>query len=111
MASSDPLALGRTAGLPWTSERPLGQFAWRLVVSSWWESDQPFLPALVYRIYCTPPPGVKFFLYWRFDVTERQNERISRAIERALSEGPFTIQQLAHEAGISYDTLYSWATL
>jgi transcriptional regulator with XRE-family HTH domain len=41
-------------------------------------------------------------------VTERQNERMSRAIERALSEGPFTIQQLADEAGISYDTLYSW---
>lgn len=41
-------------------------------------------------------------------MTERQNERISRAIERALSEGPFTIQQLAEEAGISYDTLYSW---
>jgi transposase-like protein len=41
-------------------------------------------------------------------VTEPKNERISRAIERALSEGPFTIQQLADEAGISYDTLYSW---
>jgi transcriptional regulator with XRE-family HTH domain len=41
-------------------------------------------------------------------VIERQNERISQVIERALSEGPFTIQQLAEEAGISYDTLYSW---
>jgi transcriptional regulator with XRE-family HTH domain len=41
-------------------------------------------------------------------VTEPQNDRISRAIERALSEGPFTIQQLADEAGVSYDTLYSW---
>lgn len=41
-------------------------------------------------------------------MTERQNERITQAIERALSEGPFTIQQLAAEAGISYDTLYSW---
>ena len=41
-------------------------------------------------------------------MTERQNERISRAIERALAEGPFTIQQLADDAGISYDTLYSW---
>lgn len=41
-------------------------------------------------------------------MTERQNERITRAIERALSEGPFTIQQLAEDAGISYDTLYSW---
>lgn len=41
-------------------------------------------------------------------MTERQNERIARAIERALSEGPFTIQQLAEESGISYDTLYSW---
>ncbi|HZG43139.1 MAG TPA: helix-turn-helix transcriptional regulator [Longimicrobium sp.] len=41
-------------------------------------------------------------------MAERQNDRISRAIERALSEGPFTIQQLASEAGVSYDTLYSW---
>ena len=41
-------------------------------------------------------------------MTERENERISRAIERALSDGPFTIQELAAEAGISYDTLYSW---
>jgi transcriptional regulator with XRE-family HTH domain len=41
-------------------------------------------------------------------VAEPQNDRITRAIERALSEGPFTIQQLADEAGISYDTLYSW---
>jgi transcriptional regulator with XRE-family HTH domain len=41
-------------------------------------------------------------------VAEPQSERITRAIERALSEGPFTIQQLASEAGVSYDTLYSW---
>lgn len=41
-------------------------------------------------------------------MAEPQNERITRAIERALSEGPFTIQQLASEAGVSYDTLYSW---
>lgn len=41
-------------------------------------------------------------------MTECQNQRISQAIDRALSEGPFTIQQLAGEAGISYDTLYSW---
>jgi predicted transcriptional regulator len=41
-------------------------------------------------------------------VTERHNERVARAIERALAEGPFTIQQLAGESGISYDTLYSW---
>ncbi|HEY0021651.1 MAG TPA: helix-turn-helix transcriptional regulator [Longimicrobium sp.] len=39
---------------------------------------------------------------------ESSNDRITRAIERALSEGPFTIQQLAAEAGVSYDTLYSW---
>ncbi len=41
-------------------------------------------------------------------MTDRPNDRILRAIERALAEGPFTIQQLALEAGISYDTLYSW---
>jgi hypothetical protein len=41
-------------------------------------------------------------------VAESPNDRTTGAIERALSEGPFTIQQLAVEAGVSYDTLYSW---
>lgn len=35
--------------------------------------------------------------------------QLSQLVERALSEGPFTIQQLANDAGISYDSLYSWA--
>lgn len=30
-------------------------------------------------------------------------------IRRALEEGPFSMQQLAEDAGVSYDTLYSWA--
>jgi transcriptional regulator with XRE-family HTH domain len=36
-------------------------------------------------------------------------EDLSRLIQRALEDGPFSIQQLGEEAGISYDTLYSWA--
>ena len=36
-------------------------------------------------------------------------EQRSRLVEQALAEGPFTIQQLAADAGISYDSLYSWA--
>ena len=36
-------------------------------------------------------------------------EQLSQLVERALSDGPFTIQQLAHDAGVSYDSLYSWA--
>ncbi len=35
--------------------------------------------------------------------------QLSQLVEHALSEGPFTIQQLANDAGISYDSLYSWA--
>lgn len=30
-------------------------------------------------------------------------------IRRALREGPFDMKDLATEAGISYDALYSWA--
>jgi hypothetical protein len=66
-----------------------------------------FLSALMYRMYCTRS-FCQAFPVLEKDVTERQNERIVRAIERALAEGPFTIQQLAEESGISYDTLYSW---
>lgn len=40
---------------------------------------------------------------------ERSAENVSNLIQRALDEGPFSIQQLAEEAGISYDSLYSWA--
>jgi lambda repressor-like predicted transcriptional regulator len=40
---------------------------------------------------------------------ERSENDIAALIERALAEGPFSIQQLATDAGISYDTLYSWA--
>ena len=32
-------------------------------------------------------------------------------IQRVLDEGPFSMQQLADESGISYNTLYSWAKL
>lgn len=31
-------------------------------------------------------------------------------VQRALSEGPFMLKQLAEEAGLSYDALRSWAT-
>jgi hypothetical protein len=40
---------------------------------------------------------------------EANRDIIARLIERALEDGPFTIQQIAAEAGISYDSLYSWA--
>lgn len=33
----------------------------------------------------------------------------SGLIQRALEEGPFSIRDLAVDAGISYDSLYSWA--
>jgi transcriptional regulator with XRE-family HTH domain len=42
-------------------------------------------------------------------VAERSPEDLPTLIQRALEDGPFSIQQLAEEAGISYDTLYSWA--
>lgn len=40
---------------------------------------------------------------------ERSENDLAALIERALAEGPFSIQQLADDSGISYDTLYSWA--
>jgi transcriptional regulator with XRE-family HTH domain len=42
-------------------------------------------------------------------VADRAEQDVTRLIQRALEEGPFTIQQLADAAGISYDSLYSWA--
>lgn len=40
---------------------------------------------------------------------ESSDDHLAALVRRALEEGPFTIQQLATEAGVSYDTLYSWA--
>jgi transcriptional regulator with XRE-family HTH domain len=42
-------------------------------------------------------------------VDERLDKNFAARVQRALEEGPFSIQQLANDAGISYDTLYSWA--
>jgi transcriptional regulator with XRE-family HTH domain len=39
------------------------------------------------------------------------SERLTRMlIQRVLEEAPFSMRQLAMEAGISYDTARSWAT-
>ena len=40
---------------------------------------------------------------------EHPPEELPMLIQRVLDEGPFSMQQLAEESGISYDTLYSWA--
>jgi transcriptional regulator with XRE-family HTH domain len=40
---------------------------------------------------------------------ERSEHDLAALIQRVLDEGPFSIQQLASDAGITYDTLYSWA--
>ena len=36
-------------------------------------------------------------------------ERRQVTIQRVLSEGPFSIQEIANETGLSYDALLSWA--
>lgn len=36
-------------------------------------------------------------------------DSVASLIERAINQGPFTMQQVAAEAGISYDSLYSWS--
>lgn len=36
-------------------------------------------------------------------------DALSELVQRALDEGPFTIQELADQIGVSYDSLYSWA--
>jgi predicted DNA-binding transcriptional regulator AlpA len=69
-----------------------------------------FVPAVQNVLYSGV--AVKYFLYSMrrpLAVVERLPEDLSRLIQRALEDGPFSIQQLAEEAGISYDTLYSWA--
>ena len=42
-------------------------------------------------------------------MTEPARDTLATLIQRALDEGPFSMQQLADQAGVSYDSLYSWA--
>ena len=66
----------------------------------------------VYRIYRTAYLVVKKLLYGYLGdgaVTDKSSEEIAMLIQRVLDEGPFSMQQLAEESGISYDALYSWA--
>jgi transcriptional regulator with XRE-family HTH domain len=40
---------------------------------------------------------------------DRRSEELADLIQRVLESGTCSLQQLAEEAGISYDSLYSWA--
>lgn len=42
-------------------------------------------------------------------VSETDPEMLRVLIQRVLDEAPFSMRQLAAEAGISYDTIRSWA--
>jgi transcriptional regulator with XRE-family HTH domain len=42
-------------------------------------------------------------------VAEPARDMLAVLIQQALDEGPFSMQQLAEQAGVSYDSLYSWA--
>jgi predicted DNA-binding transcriptional regulator AlpA len=76
------------------------------------EAASLFSLALLYRIYCTAGQVSRNSCTGTprmADVDERSRQDSSKLIQRALEAGPFSIQQLADEAGISYDSLYSWA--
>lgn len=42
-------------------------------------------------------------------MAERSHDDIAELVQQSLDQGPFSLQQLAHESGVSYDSLYSWA--
>lgn len=42
-------------------------------------------------------------------MSDASREALPALVQRALDEGPFSIQQLADQIGVSYDSLYSWA--
>lgn len=84
-----------------------GRSVGRLVDSSWRESGQPCLPSLLYTIKTTRR------LLSSDLCTEMLNEpdptSLRALIQRVLDEAPFSMRQLAEEAGISYDAVRSWA--
>jgi len=41
---------------------------------------------------------------------EFEQKQLRELIQRVLDEAPFSMRQLAEEAGLSYDALRSWAT-
>lgn len=41
---------------------------------------------------------------------EQEQKSLRELIQRVLDEAPFSMRQLAEEAGISYDAIRSWAT-
>jgi transcriptional regulator with XRE-family HTH domain len=41
---------------------------------------------------------------------EPESQLLRALIQRVLDEAPFSMRQLAEEAGISYDAVRSWAT-
>lgn len=42
--------------------------------------------------------------------SDPESQVLRALIQRVLSEAPFSMRQLADEAGISYDAVRSWAT-
>lgn len=88
----------------------LGSSRVGLAESSWRESGQPFLlPCCTNILYSAGRCQV--FLYDQGvsrDANFLMDEHVL-TIQRALEQGPFSLRGLAEDAGISYDSLYSWA--
>lgn len=42
--------------------------------------------------------------------TDQEQKSLRELIQRVLDEAPFSMRQIAEEAGISYDAIRSWAT-
>lgn len=41
---------------------------------------------------------------------DSQREAVQMMIQRVLDDAPFSMRQIAEEAGVSYDAVRSWAT-
>ena len=72
------------------------------------EIGQPCFSALLYTIYATRCQRSRFLCTEM--ATESDPKLLRNLIQRVLDEAPFSMRQLAEEAGISYDAIRSWAT-
>ncbi len=107
---SNSLDLGRAAGLLLGERAAFGFVRWGgWPYLLWRESGQPLLFCPAVHNICDRCGAVKHFVYKAMNAhSDQQSLRV--LIQRVLDEAPFSMRQIAEEAGVSYDAIRSWAT-
>lgn len=72
-------------------------------------SGQPHFLPCTYTIYVTAAGGVKVFVYGPM-ASDSTTNAIALLVQQVFREVPFSMRQIAAEAGVSYDAVRSWAT-